>query len=58
MNAAEIYSRHLYIKTKNKRKKKKSGPNIFDAESKNTDDDLKQKKKDWFNKYYPNEEAA
>lgn len=58
MNASEIYSKHLYIKTKHTSKKKKSGPNIFDADSENKTDDLKQQKKDWVNKYYPNKEAA
>lgn len=58
MNASEIYSKHLYIKTKHTRKNKKSGPNIFDTKFENKNDDLKQQKEDWVNKYYPNEEAA
>lgn len=58
MNASEIYSTYLYKKNKSASKKKKPGPNIYENQYKWSNEDIKQKKDDWVNKYYPNDKAA
>jgi hypothetical protein len=59
INASEIYSAYLHQKNTTSRKKRKTGPNIFDHQTDTyTQEDIQKEKDEWVKKYYWENKAA